>query len=90
MSDAETEHERMDRLKVDDVARCPKSFTYEGWAEAFTIFAKCAPEVSHGVCAEHDEVLAGPDSEYVSNEDILRLAALGWHANTEGGFRKFT
>jgi hypothetical protein len=62
--------------------------TYREFAEAFTIFARYAGY--DGVCAEHDEIWAGPDVSVVSAEDKARLAELGWTDGGEGfGFHRF-
>ena len=80
---------RLDRLKIEDVARDRAIGCYKAWAEAFSIFAKY--DERGDVAAEHDEVFAGPDCNVMSDEDLVRLAALGWTPNTDvGGFSKFT
>lgn len=65
--------------------------TWAGFAEAFSIFAKYGDGL-YRVCAEHDEIFAGPDDvRLVSQEDTERLAFLGWKpAEDVGGFRTFT
>ena len=53
----------------------PEGRTWAGYAEAFAIFAKYEGQ---GVCAEHDEIDAGPDPSVVSEVDKKRLLELGW------------
>lgn len=55
---------------------------YEGWIEAFTIFAKY--EADAEMAAEHDILYLGPDPEVVSEEDIDRLFALGFRPSENG------
>lgn len=77
----------------DDFLKDPRSGTYEGWAAAFTIFAKYSGKDGHidSTAAEHDAVYAGPDPEIVSAEDKLALLRLGWCKDDETiCFRKFT
>ena len=62
-------------------------YTYEGWAEVFTIFARyCA---NSQVRCEHDQIWAGPDPGEVSELDRARLEQLGWTASSEGGFTRY-
>lgn len=63
--------------------------TYAGWAEAFKIFERYSDGCAQ-VCAEHDEIFAGPDPGDVSDADRAKLAALGWLPGDHGGFRRFT
>jgi hypothetical protein len=62
--------------------------SYEGWAEAFTIFAKYLANAQ--VACEHDQIWAGPDADIVSEEDQKRLEDLLWYPSDEGGFTRFT
>ena len=63
--------------------------TMRGWLEVFTIFAKYIDaDERFNVCAEHDEIWAGPDAEVVTDEDKKRLYELGWTESREGGFRR--
>jgi len=61
--------------------------TYSQFAEAFAIFAKYGDD-DFAVCAEHDEIFAGPDPKIVSKEDNNKLKELGWHLNDVGTFSK--
>lgn len=64
----------------------PIRMTWAGYAEAFAIFAKYEGQ---GVCAEHDEIFAGPDPSVVTEADKKRLIELGWNPSEES-FHKFT
>ena len=60
---------------------------YEEFSEAFTIFAKY--DTDGYICAEHDEIFAGPNPEIVSEEDKKKLEELGWRPNDVDTFSKF-
>jgi hypothetical protein len=67
----------------------PKSHEFAGYIEAFTILLKYG-NGQGSIRAEHDEIYAGGDEEKeVSKKDVIRLAELGWHKCSEGGFQKF-
>lgn len=53
-------------------------YSYAAWAEAFSIFAKYAPETLFEVVAAKDIVYAGSDADKMTPEDAARIAALGW------------
>jgi hypothetical protein len=64
-------------------------YTFEAWAEAFTIFAKYNQGKHACVSAAHDELWAGPkDCAAVSDEDKARLKELGWDYTDDFGFHK--
>lgn len=54
---------------------------YEGFAEAFEIFAKYAQDHDL-ISADHDCIYAG-DPEHTSVEDTLRLEQLHWHIDVD-------
>lgn len=60
------------------------------WIESFQIFEKygCTDGIA---AAEHDEVFAGPDDiSIISDEDRVRLEALGWNESAYGsGYQTF-
>ena len=89
MASADEEEEPSEE-EQENHASAKESRKYVGWAEAFTIFAKYAEGDIDGVCAEHDEVYAGPSPSVVSDEDKRRLEALGWRENRNDCFSKFT
>ncbi len=64
--------------------------SFEGYAEAFLIFAKYAPKKNFSVVAEHDEIFAAHDIVgKVSKEDLKRLEELGWTVEDKDcGFHK--
>lgn len=67
----------------------PTLSDYDKISQGFEIFKKY-PRHHHYVAAAHDEIFAGPHPAVVSEEDIARLAELGWHPETHGEyFRKF-
>jgi len=86
----ETHEARKLRIKIDDVDLAAESSAYAGWREAFTIFEKYRPDAKWDIDAEHDVVYAGPAPCLVSDADLLRLAALGWHDSSSERFEKFT
>lgn len=89
MDDEHDEDEREhDRLFL----KAETSHNWAGWAEAFTIFAKYATGSKiDGVCATHDQVLAGPRPAVVTPEDRARLLALGWRVDRHlDSFARFT
>jgi len=64
--------------------------TWAEWSEAFSIFARYSNGGDYDeVCAEHDEIFAGPEVKKVSPADLQRLQELGWKPDDSGHFRKF-
>lgn len=64
------------------------STVYDQMIRAFQIFAEYDGE--QGVAFHHDEAYAGPDPEIVSDDHVIELASLGWHASDgEGCFYSF-
>lgn len=63
---------------------------YIDMAEAYTIFAKYSEPRDQNSHAEHDELMAGPSPDIVSDEDKERLSELGWMVHEEDCFYKFT
>jgi hypothetical protein len=61
---------------------------YQQMIRAFQIFAEYPGE--QGVAFHHDEAYAGPEPEIVSDDHVIELASLGWHASQgEGAFYSF-
>jgi hypothetical protein len=60
-----------------------EKYTWKGWSEAFTIFAKYEPDEFANISVEHDIIYAGPVAGKVSDEDKARLEILGWHIDAE-------
>ena len=75
----EEEYDRTDE-------ECEFGYTYDAWIEAFGIFKKYGRSALCDLCAEHDEVYAGPDFEDISIEDAIRLLQLGWTNSDAGRF----
>jgi hypothetical protein len=72
----------------EEIDEDAKANTFEGYAEAFTIFAKYSKK-KFSICAEHDEIFAAHDIVgKVSKKDLKRLAQLGWTAE-DGSFHRF-
>ena len=67
-----------------------RDMTYNGWAQAFLIFAKYEPK-GIAVSVGYDVIYAGPAPANVSDEDKKELERYGWHGeDIYGCFRRFT
>ena len=54
---------------------------YDKFIKALEIFRKY--EHDQFICAEHDEIYAGPDPTMMTDEDVEALEELGWLADLE-------